>query len=533
MATPERAGQDADAVDALIEAPELEGTGTIAAADASTATRSQLPPAALFAGFTDTDAPAEADMYRCVHCGLCLSACPTYGVTGLEMESPRGRIALMKAVNEGRVGISDRIVSHWEACLNCRACEAVCPSGVPYGRMMERTRAQVRFRGRQSEGMKRMNRWFLRAALPRPGLMRFGASLLRLYQHLGVQRMVRRTRLIRLLPRALQQLEGQLPRMSGRFFGPSRRRYLPAEGEVRMKVALLSGCVMPLMQAETMNATVRTLTRNGCEVAVPPRQGCCGALNSHAGDLQTARAMAKRNIDALLSTGPDRIVTSSAGCGSTMKEYHDLLKDDPDYAEKARQAVEITRDITELLLELPFRRPLAHLERMVTYQDPCHLAHAQRITAAPRTILQSLPGVQLQEMENPSMCCGGAGIYSAVQPMLSRRILSRKVEMIIESGASEAITANPGCMLQLEQGLRGAGQDTPVRHIVDILDEAYRREEPEPVRTRQERATRGGTRLLQMDLEEAQADQFRGRTRRGLFGLLPGSGRGRRTGRPL
>lgn len=503
--------------------PDLgEGTGVVAAAGAPADNRPQPSLAALFAGFTDTDAPAEADMYRCVHCGLCLSACPTYGVTGLEMESPRGRIALMKAVNEGRVGISDRIVSHWEACLNCRACEAVCPSGVPYGRMMERTRAQVRFRGRQSEGMKRMNRWFLSAVLPRPGLMRFGASLLRLYQHLGVQRMVRRTRLIRLLPRGLQQLESQLPRMSGRFFGPARRSYLPAEGEVRMKVALLSGCVMPLMQSETMNATVRTLTRNGCEVSVPSRQGCCGALNTHAGDLQTARAMAKKNIDALLSTGPDRIVTSSAGCGSTMKEYHDLLKDDPDYAEKARQACEITRDITELLLELPFRRPLVHLERTVTYQDPCHLAHAQRISAAPRTILQAIPGVQLQEMENPSMCCGGAGIYSAVQPVLSRRILSRKVEMIIQSGAAETITANPGCMLQLEQGLRGAGQDTPVRHVVDILDEAYRREEPEPVQTRRKRMSRKTTGLLQIDLEEARARQFQGQRRRGLLGLLTG-----------
>ena len=484
------------------------------------------PLAALFAGFTGVDAPAEADMYRCVHCGLCLSACPTYGVTGLEMESPRGRIALMKAVNEGRVGISDRIVSHWEACLNCRACEAVCPSGVPYGRMMERTRAQVRVRGRQSEGMKRMTRWFLRAVLPRPGLMRFGAGMLRLYQHLGLQKLVRGARLTRLLPSGLRQIEAQMPRMSGRFFGPSRRTHRPTEGEPKMKVALLSGCVMPLMQSETMNATVRTLVRNGCEVVVPPKQGCCGALSVHAGDLQTARAMARRNIDAFLATGADRIVTCSAGCGSTMKEYLELLQDDAEYAAKARQACEITRDITELLLEIPFRRPMVHVDRMVTYQDPCHLAHAQRITAAPRTILQSIPGVRLQEMENPSMCCGGAGIYSAVQPMLSRRILSRKVEAIIESGATEALTANPGCMLQLEQGLRAAGQQTPVRHVVDILDEAYRLEEPAPERTRgTTESRRRGPKPLQVDLEEAQASQYWGQRRRGLFGLLPGSNR--------
>ena len=450
--------------------------------------------AAMFAGFNAPDAPAEADMYRCVHCGLCLSSCPTYGVTGLEMESPRGRIALMKAVNEGRVEISERIVSHWEACLNCRACEAVCPSGVPYGRMMERTRAQVRAHGRQSAGMKRMNRWFLRMALPRPGLMRFGARLLRVYQQLGAQAVVRRTGLLRLLPGSLRQLESQLPRMSSRFFGPSRRVYHPhpnpppegegrkanpfpaGEGVVGRKVALLSGCVMPLMQGPTMEAAVRTLTRNGCEVAVPPGQGCCGALNLHAGDLHTGREMARRNIDALLAGEADRIVTCSAGCGSTMKEYEELLKDDPEYAERAREASEKTQDITEFLVELPFRQPLAHLDRTVTYQDPCHLAHAQRISAAPRAILRGIPGLRLLEMENSSMCCGGAGVYSAVQPSLSQRILSRKLDAIATTGADEVATANPGCMLQLEQGLRAAGQPTPVRHVVDLLDEAYRLE---------------------------------------------------------
>jgi glycolate oxidase iron-sulfur subunit len=256
-------------------------------------------------------------------------------------------------------------------------------------------------------------------------------------------------------------------------------------------------------------------------VSVPPRQGCCGALNLHAGDLETGRAMARRNIDTFLATGADRIVTCSAGCGSSMKEYQELLKDDSEYADKARQACEITRDITELLLELPFRRPMAHLDRQVTYQDPCHLAHAQRISAAPRTILQSITGVRLQEMENPAMCCGGAGIYSAVQPMLSRRILSRKVEAIMETEAEEALTANPGCMLQLEQGLRAAGQDTPVRHVVDILDEAYRLEEPSPAGRGRGAARRSGGREptpLQMDLEEARANQTREPRRRGLFG---------------
>ena len=528
MTTPEPASEDA--LTPTLSRGERESGGTLAA---------------MFAGFTAPDAPAEADMYRCVHCGLCLSSCPTYTVTGLEMESPRGRIALMKAVNEGRVEISERIVSHWEACLNCRACEAVCPSGVPYGRMMERTRTQVRAHGRQSAGMKRMNRWFLRGVLTRPGLMRFGARLLRIYQQLGAQAVVRRTGLLRILPSGLRQLESQLPRMSSRFFGPSRRTYHPhpnppPEGEgmkanpppegvgaAQMKVALLSGCVMPLMQAETMSATVRVLTRNGCEVAVPPGQGCCGALNLHAGDLETGRGMARRNIDAFLASGADRIVTCSAGCGSTMKEYEELLKDDPAYAEKARQASEKTQDITEFLVGLPFRHPSVHLERTVTYQDPCHLAHAQRISAAPRAILQGIPGVKLLEMENSSMCCGGAGVYSAVQPLLSRRILSRKLDAIAITGADEVVTANPGCMLQLEQGLSAAGQSTEVRHVVDLLDEAYRLEqEPDPTRRRQARvARRRSSNMIQMGLEEAQATAAQQQRRRGPFGLLPGSNR--------
>ena len=465
--------------------------------------------AAMFAGFSGADAPAEADMYRCVHCGLCLSACPTYGVTALEMESPRGRIAYMKAVNEGRVDISDRIVSHWEACLNCRACEAVCPSGVPYGRMMERTRAQVRDRGKQSDGLKGMTRWFLRGLLPRPGLMRLGAGMLRIYQFTGMQAVVRCTRLLRLLPGGLGEMEAKLPRMSGRFFGPSRRSYRPADGEPQIKVALLSGCVMPLMQAETMRATVRVLTRNGCEVFVPRGQGCCGALNLHAGDLDSGRAMARRNIDAFLSAGADVIVTCSAGCGSSMKEYAELLKDDPAYADRARQASEMTRDINELLVELPFRRPAIHMERHVTYQDPCHLAHAQRISAAPRAILQAIPGVQLDEMENSSMCCGGAGIYAAVQPELSGRILSRKVEAIAGTEAEEVITANPGCMLQLEQGLGVAGHRKPVRHVVDILDEAYRLEGHAGGGNtgRSDRGPRREAPRMQVDLEEARAEQ--------------------------
>ncbi|MBM3941615.1 MAG: 4Fe-4S dicluster domain-containing protein [SAR202 cluster bacterium] len=419
-------------------------------------------------------------MYRCVHCGLCLSACPTYRTLGLETESPRGRIALMKAVQEGRTGITPQIVSHWEMCLQCRACEAVCPSGVPYGRMMSATRAQARAAGLQSDRVKGVSRLFLRGALPHPGRLRLGARLLRFYQRWGLQKLVRASKVLRLFPGGLAGLEAQLPPLSRRFFGPSKRPVgagfkpaLTTEGRHTLTVGLLSGCVMPLMQADTMRAAVRVLARNGCKVVVPPGQGCCGSLNLHGGDLEYARSMARRNIDAFLAAGVERIVTASAGCGSTMKEYHELLHNDPDYAEKASRFSQMTVDITEFLVSLPFAPPTGRLERRVTYQDPCHLAHAQRITTPPRAILKAIPGLQLVEMDHADRCCGGAGVYSMVQPELSAQILASKLDWIAATGAEVVATANPGCMMQLEQGLRRRGSAVRVCHVVDLLDEGY------------------------------------------------------------
>ena len=447
------------------------------------------------AGFSGVDVPTEADLYRCVHCGLCLSSCPTYTTLKLETESPRGRIALMRAVHEGRAGISDRIVSHWEMCLQCRACEAVCPSGVPYGRIMEYTRAQTLHQGKQGAALKRVDRFFLRAALPHARRLRFGFQLLRIYQRTGLRRLVRASRLLKLLPETLRHMEAQLPALKEPFFNsgprvyPAQPRQSPGEagpGTTRT-VALLSGCVMPLMQGDTMRAAVRVLTRNGCNVDVPPGQVCCGALNLHAGDLETARRLARRNIDAFLAAGDGhegyRIITASAGCGSNMKEYGELLKNDPQYAEPARRFSEMTMDITEFLASLPLDPPGGRVNRRVTYQDPCHLAHAQRITGQPREVLKAIPGLELVEMEASSMCCGGAGFYSMVQPDLSGQILSTKLGNIQATGAEQVVTANPGCMMQIEAGLHSTAGDAGaqrVAHVVDILDEAYRAEEVPP-----------------------------------------------------
>ena len=432
-------------------------------------------------GFQGGDAPAEADMYRCVHCGLCLSSCPTYVELGLETESPRGRIALMKAVHEGRLDINQRVASHWGKCLQCRACEAVCPSGVPFGRMMVSTRSQMASQDTGSAAKKGATRLFLRQALPYPRRLRLATGALRAYQRSGLQKLVRSSRGLRWVPGPLAELEAQLPSIRGPSFGPTKRTYRARDSSAaasrRLTVGLLSGCVMPLVQGATMEAAVRVLTRNGCDVAVPPGQGCCGSLNVHSGDLEYGRRMARQNIDVFLAAGVDRIVVASAGCGSAMKEYDQLLAEDPLYADKAKEVSRLTQDITEFLVSLPFEPPKAPVARKMTYQDSCHLAHTQGIMRAPREILNSIPGLELAEMEHSSQCCGAAGLYAVTEPELAGKILARKMANIEATGAEQVVTANPGCMMQIERGLRSLGVSTSVVHVVDVLDESYRGEE--------------------------------------------------------
>lgn len=414
------------------------------------------------------EAPRDEELYRCVHCGLCLSACPTYMATGLEAESPRGRLALMKAVREGRVPVSPQVVRHWDLCLQCRACEAVCPSAVPYGRLMEYTRAQVVAQGREPWRW-RLARWgFLRAVLPRLGVLYAGGALLRLYQRSPLRWLARAVA-------PLRALDDLLPPLPSRFFRASGRVY-PAAGVRRSRVALLAGCVMAVAQGPTMEASVRVLQRNGCEVAVPAGQGCCGALSLHGGDLEGARRLARRTVDALLAAEPDYVVVASAGCGSTMKEYGELLRGDAEYAARAEALARRVVDVTELLAKLGVVAPRGRLPRRVTYQDPCHLVHAQRISKAPREVLGAIPGVELVEMEGATMCCGAAGLYTVTNRGMSRRLLEGKMEAVAATGAEVVATANPGCMLQLQAGVRGRGLAVRVAHVVDLLDEAYREE---------------------------------------------------------
>ena len=427
------------------------------------------PPTALFSG---PDAPAEEDLYKCVHCGFCLQACPTYVQTGLETESPRGRIALMKAVNEGRIGITPTVFRHWDLCIQCRACEVACPSGVPYGRLIEATMAQVERHRKPSLLPWLAEAVLLRRVLPHQRRLGLLVKGLRLYQHSGAQRAVRKSGVLRLLSARLAELERSAPPVPATSFRPAGQ-VVPAQGKRRARVALLSGCIMPLVNGPQMEAVTRVLARNGCEVVVTAGQVCCGAINTHVGDLDTARELARRNIDAFLASDLDAVVVASAGCGIRMKEYHDLLRDDVEYADRAAELSALVKDVHEFLVDLPFTPPGGRLGYRVTYQDSCHLSHAQRITEAPRLLLRSIPGLELAEMSDSTRCCGAGGTYTITQRESSLRLLDSKMGAIKDTGAEVVATANPGCLLQLQYGVRREDMPMQVKYATDLLDEAY------------------------------------------------------------
>lgn len=425
--------------------------------------------------FASPDAPAESELYKCVHCGFCLQACPTYVETGLEAESPRGRIALMKAVNEGRIGITDSVISHWDLCIQCRACEVACPSGVPYGNLIEATMQQVASRRKPGIVSRTVASLALKQTLPNQGRLALLVGGMRLYQRSGLQKAVRKSGILNAMPGNLGELEGSMPQLPAEVFR-ARGQVYAAQGERKTRVALLSGCVMPLVNGPQMNAVVRVLTRNGCDVEITRGQACCGAINSHVGDLETARTLARRNIDAFLGSGVDAVVVASAGCGARMKEYAHLLRNDNRYAEKAQAFSAMVKDIHELLAALPIDPPKASLPYRVTYQDSCHLSNAQRITAPPRQLLRSIPGIEFVELPNASKCCGAGGTYTITEREFSMRVLDSKMRAVRQTGANIIATANPGCLMQLQYGAQREGMQIEARYITDLLDEAYSKE---------------------------------------------------------
>jgi Fe-S oxidoreductase len=405
------------------------------------------------------------ELYQCVHCGLCLDQCPTYRVLKLEPESPRGRIHLVKAAADGRIELNERFKEHLYLCLLCRACETACPSGVQYGRIAETAREHLGPPG--SDLARAVLNFVFRHMLPYPRRLRFAFTLLRLYQRIGLQRVMQF-----LLPSRLREMDAMLPAIPRKFFRPSSK-VIPATGTLRAKVGMLNGCVMPLLFGEINEATVRVLQRNGCEIIFPQSQTCCGALNIHNGESKAAKHMARQNIDAFLSADVDAIIVNAAGCGAVMKEYVYLLRDDPAYAEKAERFGTLVKDAGEFLAGLGLVGTLGAVNMPVTYQDPCHLAHGQRIRSQPRNLLQSIPGLKLVEMEGSDRCCGSAGIYNITHPEMSRQLLKDKMQSIALTHAEALVAPNPGCMLQIRFGARQFGPNLEVYHLMDLLERSY------------------------------------------------------------
>ncbi|MBN9494439.1 4Fe-4S dicluster domain-containing protein [bacterium] len=414
------------------------------------------------------DAPAMEDLSKCVHCGLCLMACPTYLVTGLEVESPRGRIYLARAVSEGRLEMNETVQAHWDLCLQCRACEAVCPSGVPYGRIMEHTRAQVAAAPAEGGRGRRLRRLFLRNVIARRGILGPLMAIPRVLADSKIRTAAVKTRVIRVVA-PLARLERQLPRRVGPALRPGDALAQPEV--VRGNAVLFTGCVMGEVFGDVHRATGRVLARRGIAAVATMGQVCCGALSAHDGDLDFARKLARKNIDALEATGEAPIVVNSAGCGASMKEYGDLLKNDSKYAERARRFAARVKDATEYVAELGAEVP-AQFEGRVTYQDPCHLAHAQRIRQQPRHLLHTIAGCEDVKTDASDVCCGAAGMYSLVEPGMSATLRSRKAEQFRLHRPDVVATANPGCQMQYEAAVREAGTATRVLHLLELLDEA-------------------------------------------------------------
>ena len=419
---------------------------------------------------TAFDKPQQADLDRCVHCGLCLNACPTYRELRVEMDSPRGRIYQMVQVANG-AAISSSYVEHIELCLACRGCETACPSGVQYGRLVEAARAEIENKTRRP-WRERALRWLVfRALLPSRLNLEIAGALLYLYQASGLKRL---TGMLGFLPARLREVESLAPEIETPFFFAYYGKTLPAEGARRYRVALLGGCIANISFARLNEATVRVLRKNDCEVSIPANQNCCGALHVHAGIRDEARKLARRNIDALLEGGYDAIITNAGGCGSTLKEYWELLEHDPEYAEKARRFSALVKDVNEFLASIELNPQMRPLPLTVTYQDSCHLAHGQKVRSAPRKLLESVPGLELREMQLSDLCCGSAGIYNVVHTGMAMALLKKKMEHVNATEAGVIAASNPGCMLQLRAGVRkfGRGQQRVV-HVVEILDEAY------------------------------------------------------------
>jgi glycolate oxidase iron-sulfur subunit len=421
------------------------------------------------------DLPDEKKWADCVHCGMCLESCPTYEQTGEEQHSPRGRVYLIKAVAEGRLKVNEQFMDPVFACLDCRACTTACPANVDVGGLIEEARGQVR-QAMPLKGMKKVvNKFFLHSVFPHQSRLTTLGGILKFYQKSGMQKAVRKTKLINIMPKHLVEMESIMPEVKTSV----REKYqnytlIKAKGETKHEVALLTGCVMDVMFSDINEATINVLTRNGNDVSIPKNQTCCGALHVHAGDRDMGRKLAKQNIEAFEDA--EKIIVNAAGCGCMMKEYAELFREEPEWKVRAEKFEHKVEDISKFLHDTGFEKPKSKMKTRVTYHDACHLAHGQGVRQQPRDILMNIPGVELVSMPNSDRCCGSAGIYNLTNPKMADAVLKSKMENVPEE-VDMISMGNPGCMLQMAVGVQKYGRNQKIVHTVQLLDWAYQKDD--------------------------------------------------------
>jgi glycolate oxidase iron-sulfur subunit len=427
-------------------------------------------------GFDAQNPPAQELIDSCVHCGFCLATCPSYRVIGKEMDSPRGRIYLMNAINKGEASLETTTTQHFDTCLGCLACVSTCPSGVQYDRLLAATRPQVE--RNQPRGFKdNVIRALIFNLFPYPLRLRLFLPFLWIYQTIGLQKVIRASGILKKRFPRLAAMESILPRITLLSLFKNYPDVIPAQAEKRYRVGVILGCVQRLFFSSVNEATVRVLTANGCEVVIPKSQGCCAALPAHQGQEEQAKALARQMIDSFAETAVDYIIINAAGCGHTLKEYHHILADDPDYREKAKAFVAKVRDAQEFLMEvglLTELSPVTENEFSLVYQDACHLLHGQKISLQPRQLLQKIPNIKLKEPIDADLCCGSAGVYNMLQPEVAEELGRQKVENLLNTGARAIASPNPGCSLQIKKHLQLQGKDISVIHPIELLDYAIR-----------------------------------------------------------
>jgi glycolate oxidase iron-sulfur subunit len=420
--------------------------------------------------FDEHHPPAREIIDKCVHCGFCLPVCPTYLLWGEEMDSPRGRIYLMKMAGEGTAGMNDKFVGHFDSCLGCVACMTACPSGVDYGKLIEATRAQIE-RNYERPLSERLHRRLIFGVFTKPERLQLLRWPLRLYQVSGLQKLVRKSGILKLLPKHIGAMDELLPPLKP---AASVAETTAARGEKRGRVGLLLGCVQRAFLSQINSATVRVLAAEGYEVVAPAEQPCCGALLMHGGEEVGAQDLARRTIDAFERANVEHIVTNAAGCGSTVKEYSHLLRDDAHYAERAKQFSAKCRDISEVLAECSLRSECKPIIARAAMHDSCHLQHAQGVRTQPRALLAQIPGLEVMEVPESAICCGSAGIYNLVQSDAANELGDRKASLIAPLQPTVVVTGNPGCILQLQTALARANHRISVLHTIQLLDASIR-----------------------------------------------------------